>query len=617
MSKLGSTKTSKKGRRPTTGKTGVSKAKISKKVKKVSQSSGRQSKVSPEVSDDEGGNSSGQLKQVKGAKPNKPAMKGIGLTPKLMVCITLVAIFVTIVVGGSIASQIRIYVKDEIVKSGINGVQLFSSFGRTLIKENIEKKTKKESVEPFENVREFKESVNLKLKSAKLSEILNSSSSGIETPIMDGIITLTELKDQEVGIISIREGERGDIALDTPTILRDSNGIKVSSTNMTKNNVTTPVYIFEQDISADVVEFFKIFEDGYKPKKGKVRLVLSSAKIQESADSVYLLTGMVLLGAVFVSMLIAFFLARGITKPILRLVQDMSIVSAGDLEHETKSSSSDEIGYLSATFNQLTRSLKTAHEAEIEKEKLEHDMSVGREIQQTLLPKSLYKIPGYDLDAFYLSAKEVGGDYFDLIPIDKSKLGVIVADVSGKGIQGAMIMTIMRTVMNIAAVGNLSCKNCLGRTNRFLSDRIKRGMFVTAFYVILDCRKHKLLFSSAGHNPMLIYRAATKTIEQYNPTGIALGFDKGPLFERTLKEAEEVLRPGDRFVLYTDGVVESMNEAHEEFTDARFEEFVMANAEEDSKTFIHKLVAELKKHQGKAPQHDDITIVTFRRKMEA
>jgi sigma-B regulation protein RsbU (phosphoserine phosphatase) len=326
---------------------------------------------------------------------------------------------------------------------------------------------------------------------------------------------------------------------------------------------------------------------------------------------------MVLLGAVFVSMLIAFFLSRGITKPILRLVQDMSIVSGGDLEHETKSSSSDEIGYLSATFNQLTRSLKTAHEAEIEKEKLEHDMSVGREIQQTLLPKSLYKIPGYDLDAFYLSAKEVGGDYFDLIPIDKSKLGVIVADVSGKGIQGAMIMTIMRTVMNIAAVGNLSCKNCLGRTNRFLSDRIKRGMFVTAFYVILDCRKHKLLFSSAGHNPMLIYRAATKTIEQYNPTGIALGFDKGPLFERTLKEAEEVLKPGDRFVLYTDGVVESMNEAHEEFTDARFEEFVIANSEEDSKTFIHKLVAELKKHQGKAPQHDDITIVTFRRKIEA
>jgi serine phosphatase RsbU (regulator of sigma subunit) len=189
----------------------------------------------------------------------------------------------------------------------------------------------------------------------------------------------------------------------------------------------------------------------------------------------------------------------------------------------------------------------------------------------------------------------------------------VVADVSGKGIQGAMIMTIMRTVMNIAAVGNLSSKNCLARTNRFLSDRIKRGMFVTAYYAILDCRKNTLSFSSAGHNPMVIYRAKTKTLEMLNPTGIALGFDKGPLFERTLKESEASLESGDRFVLYTDGVVESMDENHEEYTDQRFYDFVLAHAEEDSKTFVHKLVSELKKHQGKAPQHDDITIVTFRK----
>ena len=120
-------------------------------------------------------------------------------------------------------------------------------------------------------------------------------------------------------------------------------------------------------------------------------------------------------------------------------------------------------------------------------------------------------------------------------------------------------------------------------------------------------------FSSAGHNPMVIYRASTKTIELFNPTGIALGFDKGPLFERTIKESEATMEHGDRFVLYTDGVVESMNEAHEEFSDQRFYDFVLAHAEEDSKTFVHKLVAELKRHQGRASQHDDITIVTFKR----
>ena len=116
------------------------------------------------------------------------------------------------------------------------------------------------------------------------------------------------------------------------------------------------------------------------------------------------------------------------------------------------------------------------------------------------------------------------------------------------------------------------------------------------------------------HNPMLIYRAETKSIEQFNPTGIALGFDKGPLFERTLKEGEALLNKGDRFILYTDGVVESMNEEREEYTDPRFHEFVLKYAETDSKTFVSKLVAELRRHQGKAEQHDDITIVTFRRK---
>ena len=609
MSKLGFSKTSRK-RRPLTTKSsdGATKPKISKRVK-AANSSGPQKQVET----NEGGSSSELLKEVKGQKSIKPAMKGIGLTPRLMLWITSVAIFVTIVVGSSIASQIRLYVKDEILKSGVTGVQQFASLGRVLIKENIDLKVKKDTVESFLNVNEFKTAINIKTESARLIDMIKKSGDGIETPIMDGYITLIELKGEDKIISILGDQKKGDASFPPGELVGQEGDVKITSTELTLNGKTTPVYIFELDISRDIQNLCSKFEEGYRAKEGKVRLFLSSAKIQESADSVFFMTSIILLGAVFVSMLISFFLSRGITKPILKLVEDMSIVAGGDLEHETKSTSSDEIGYLSATFNQLTRSLKTAHEAEIEKEKLEHDMSVGREIQQTLLPKSLYKIPGYDLDAFYLSAKEVGGDYFDLIAIDKSKLGVIVADVSGKGIQGAMIMTIMRTVMNIAAVGNLSCKNCLGRTNRFLADRIKRGMFVTAFYVILDCRKHKLLFSSAGHNPMLIYRAATKKIEQYNPTGIALGFDKGPLFERTLKEAEEVLRPGDRFVLYTDGVVESMNEDHEEFTDARFEEFVMANAEEDSKTFIHKLVAELKKHQGKAPQHDDITIVTFRR----
>ena len=529
-----------------------------------------------------------------------------------MMSITLVAAAVTLVVGVTLASSMKGIVSDEILKSGLDGVKLLSSYGRVLVKNA---QTQKPS---FDSAADFFRTVTSVQEGSDLGEQLLLKIDGNESPIIDAYVTLSEgtAASQEGKIWSMLPTESGDkmvIRSSKEVFFSDQAAfIEVRQGAVTRDGIETPVFIFEADLQLQKV--WNIVEESqFRPKRGKARIFLSAARVKEASEAVFFLMAIILVVAVVVSLVIAFILARGITSPVLRLVRDMTVVARGDLDHKTTASSTDEIGYLSSTFNHLTKSLKAAHEAEVEKEKLEHDLSVGREIQLTLLPKTLYKIPGYDLSADYKAAKEVGGDYYDLIPVDKSKLGVVVADVSGKGIQGAMIMTIMRTVMNIAATGNLSTKNCLSRTNRFLSDRIKRGMFVTSFYAILDCRAHKLNFSSAGHNPMVVYRAKTKTLDMLNPTGIAVGFDKGPLFERTLKEAETMLEPGDRFVLYTDGVVESMNEAHEEYTDQRFHDFVMAHAELDSTTFVHKLMADLKKHQGKAPQHDDITIVTFRR----
>ena len=538
-------------------------------------------------------------------KKDMPPMQGVGLAPKLMLAITLVTAIVTLVVGYTIASAMRDYLKDEIVKSGVMGVQSLNTYARTAILNVVR------NSDHFDNGGEFTSAFKSITKGSHMEDMIGSSFAGLESPIIQTQITLEEFG-KESFILCFPEEKSVKIDWKETLVSDEKLGITVKYAETESQGLKNTVYNFGMAIKMEEL-WPNVNFSSYRPNLVHVRLILSASKVKESSEAVFILTAIVLVISTVVSLLIAFFLARSIIHPILRLVKDMSIVASGNLDHHTESTSTDEIGYLSTTFNKLTRSLKSAHEAEIEKEKLEHDLSVGREIQQTLLPKTLFKIPGYDLDAFYMSAKEVGGDYYDLIPVDKTNLGVVVADVSGKGIQGAMIMTIMRTVMNIAAVGNLSSKNCLARTNRFLSDRIKRGMFVTAYYVILDCKKNTMRFSSAGHNPMVIYRASTKTIELFNPTGIALGFDKGPLFERTIKESEATMEHGDRFVLYTDGVVESMNEAHEEFSDQRFYDFVLAHAEEDSKTFVHKLVAELKRHQGRASQHDDITIVTFKR----
>ena len=568
-----------------------------KKTESVSKSSASEKSSKPVEKSD-------RLAEISVHK-DTPSMQGVGLAPKLMLAITLVTAIVTLVVGYTIASKMRDYLKDEIIKSGVMGVQSLNSFARVAILNVVSE------IDHFDNGLEFTTAFKKKTSASHMEDMIGCSFVGLESPIIQTQITMEELG-KESFIFCLPEERSVKIDWKETLEYDERLGITVKYAETESSGIRKTIYNFGMVI--EVVDLWPSVQSStYRPEKVHVRLILSANKVKESSDAVFMLTAIVLVTSTVISLLIAFFLARSIIHPILRLVKDMSIVASGNLDHHTESTSTDEIGYLSTTFNKLTRSLKSAHEAEIEKEKLEHDMSIGREIQQTLLPKTLFKIPGYDLDAFYMSAKEVGGDYYDLIPVDKTNLGVVVADVSGKGIQGAMIMTIVRTVMNIAAVGNLSSKNCLARTNRFLSDRIKRGMFVTAFYAILDCKKNTMRFSSAGHNPMVIYRANTKTIELLNPTGIALGFDKGPLFERTIKESEASLERGDRFVIYTDGVVECMNEAHQEYSDQRFYDFVLAHAEEDSKTFVHKLVAELKRHQGKAPQHDDITIVTFRK----
>jgi len=137
-------------------------------------------------------------------------------------------------------------------------------------------------------------------------------------------------------------------------------------------------------------------------------------------------------------------------------------------------------------------------------------------------------------------------------------------------------------------------------------------MFVTMIYGILNVRQKTLTVASAGHNPMVLLRARTGQVELVNPNGIALGFDKGPIFNRTIKEQTLQLYKGDQVVLYTDGVVEAMDEKHEEYGDERFYKWLQVHATERSRDLINNLLKELDAHRGRAEQHDDITVVTIR-----
>jgi sigma-B regulation protein RsbU (phosphoserine phosphatase) len=255
---------------------------------------------------------------------------------------------------------------------------------------------------------------------------------------------------------------------------------------------------------------------------------------------------------------------------------------------------------------------------DVEKQMLDHELGIAEEIQWNLLPQKMPQIPDYDICAYYRPSREVGGDYYDFLQIDDNHLGIIVADVSGKGIPGSLVMTMTRTLVKVyaheamASGMNLSAAETLKKVNGFLATDIKKGMFVTAMYAILDIQKKTLLIASAGHNPMVLWRKESNTCHQVNPNGIALGMDKGPIFNRSIKEQLVQLQPGDRFVLYTDGVPEAQNEARDEFGDKKFFYLVKQLSDKNSNEFVHLVSKTLDAHKGEADQHDDITLVSGR-----
>jgi sigma-B regulation protein RsbU (phosphoserine phosphatase) len=242
---------------------------------------------------------------------------------------------------------------------------------------------------------------------------------------------------------------------------------------------------------------------------------------------------------------------------------------------------------------------------------LNQDLSRANQIQLSLLPKQIPTHADYDIRAHYVSCQEIGGDYYDFIEIDKDHLGIVVADVSGKGISGAMIMSMARAVMRLLAKNNTDARDTIVKANRILAADIKNVMFLTALYMVLNLKTHVLQVVNAGHNPLVIWNG--KESKLIDPPGIAIGFDYGTIFEATLKKQDITLASGDRVVAYTDGVVECRSTlGNREYGNERLLKVIKDSGSKNSADFLNALIADLGAFQGHAPQADDVTIVTFK-----
>jgi serine phosphatase RsbU (regulator of sigma subunit) len=248
-----------------------------------------------------------------------------------------------------------------------------------------------------------------------------------------------------------------------------------------------------------------------------------------------------------------------------------------------------------------------------ERERIEQELKVARVIQQTLLPTTLPKLPGYDVAAYYQPAREVGGDFYDFLELEDGRLGLVVGDVTDKGIPAALVMATTRAMLRTAAQRLFSPGDVLRRANETLVTDIPPNMFITCLYAILEPESGRLHYANAGQDLPYRRRAGrSQGAEELKARGMPLGLMSGMEYE----EKEILLEKGESILFYSDGLVEAHDPHHEMFGSPRLQGLVGAHRSGGS-SLIGFLLSELTRFTGEDwEQEDDITLVTLERSEE-
>jgi sigma-B regulation protein RsbU (phosphoserine phosphatase) len=297
-------------------------------------------------------------------------------------------------------------------------------------------------------------------------------------------------------------------------------------------------------------------------------------------------------------------------------------VRRGDFGGQIRVGSRDQMGQLAESFNEMTASIEDLLRQKAEKERLEQELLIARRIQMSLLPQGPMTLPGLSLTAHCEPAREVGGDYYDFLPIDESTIGILIADVSGKGTSAALYMAELKGIVLSLSQRHTSPRELLIEADRIISRHLDSRSFITVSYLLVDLRARTVRYARAGHCPMIYMPgrySSSRSPLLLTPDGLVLGLqlDEGRTFTRLLEEMTLPLGPGDVFVLYTDGMSEAMNSDGDCFGDARLADVVGAHADLPADELRERILRDVDGFTGSAPQHDDMTMVLLRVDEEA
>jgi serine phosphatase RsbU (regulator of sigma subunit) len=313
------------------------------------------------------------------------------------------------------------------------------------------------------------------------------------------------------------------------------------------------------------------------------------------------------------ALIVGAFFARQITSAVHDLFAGTERVQQGDFAHRIPIRTRDQLGDLADSFNRMSASIEHLLHVQREKQRLDDELRIARNIQQSLLPVQPPALDGLDVSAVCEPAREVGGDYYDFFDLGPRQLGVLMADVSGKGTSAALYMAELKGMMLALTRSVRSPRQLLVAANRLLAAHLDNRSFITMTYAIIDLEAGTLTCARAGHTPVLVVAGGTSHV--VSPEGMVVGLrlpGASELFETLLEEHTRPIRTGDVIVLYTDGITEAMNPAGDLFGETALASALEGHASAGAADLRDAVLGDVRAFVGPAEQHDDMTMVILK-----
>jgi sigma-B regulation protein RsbU (phosphoserine phosphatase) len=306
-------------------------------------------------------------------------------------------------------------------------------------------------------------------------------------------------------------------------------------------------------------------------------------------------------------------LARSITSAVHELFIGTERIQQGDFAYRIGITSRDQLGDLAQSFNRMSASIEHLLHVQREKQRMDDELRIAREIQKSLLPVQPPHVAGVDIADLCEPAREVGGDYYDFFEVGPRLLGVLIADVSGKGTSAALYMAELKGLMLALSHNEPSPRQLLVDVNRRLAEHFDNRSFITMTYAVIDLDRRTLTVARAGHTPLIIVSGGRSTI--VTPDGMVLGLRLPGArlrFDELLAEHHQSIGVGDVIVMYTDGITEAMDAAGELFGQEALAAVIERHADGSAAGIRECVVREVAAFVGDAEPHDDMTMIVIK-----